>query len=233
MGRPTVRDNGWTRAFHAATALVTFVLLGTGWWLRTGREGRPSVLADLAGVADTDLHRTAGWVLVAVLALGVTAGWRAVVTFARETVRAERGDLRWFRRWPAGALRGRFAPHGGRFDPGQRLANVAFVATLAALVGSGVGLVALGGGPTFATLVRVHRVATYALTALVAGHLVVVSGLLPGYRGAWRAMVGRGRVPAATQRRLWPATVRHPGVRTRPEPDTTERAPMGRRSTST
>jgi formate dehydrogenase subunit gamma len=53
-------------------------------------------------------------------------------------------------------------------------------------------------------MVRVHRGATYVLTALVVGHLVVVSGALPGYRGVWRAMVGRGRVRARTARRLWP-----------------------------
>ena len=63
----------------------------------------------------------------------------------------------------------------------------------------------LSGGPTFATMVRIHRGATYVLTALVVGHVLLVSGLLPGYRGAWRAMV-TGRVtgdgaPALAARR--------------------------------
>jgi len=40
---------------------------------------------------------------------------------------------------------------------------------------------------------------------LVAGHLLIVSGLLLGYRGVWRAMVGARGVAAATARRLWPA----------------------------
>jgi formate dehydrogenase subunit gamma len=127
----------------------------------------------------------------------------------REPARIDHGDGRWCRRWPVGALTGRFAPHRGHFDPGQRLANVAFVATLGTLIGSGVALTTLSGGPTFATLVRVHRGATYVLTVLVVGHVVVVSGVLPGYRGAWRAMVGRGRVPAATARRLWPGAGSH------------------------
>jgi len=198
-----VRNNLATRAFHAANFLVTSVLLATGWWLRAGNEGRPSALADVLGTPDTEVHRTAGWVLVGVAAAGVTLGARAAWTFVRETARVDRGDGRWFRRWPHGALTGRFAPHRGHFDPGQRLANVAFVATLGTLVVTGVAMTTLTGGPTFATMVKVHRAATYVLTALVVGHVLVVCGLLPGYRGAWRAMVG-GRVTTATARRLWP-----------------------------
>jgi formate dehydrogenase subunit gamma len=202
---PVVRNNLATRGFHAATALTTVVLLGTGWWLRSGREGRASVLADVLDTPDTDVHRIAGWVLAGLVAGALTLGVRGAWTFVRETARIDHGDGRWFRRWPAGALTGRFAPHRGHFDPGQRVANVAFVATLGTLVGSGIALTTLSGGPTFASLVRVHRGATYVLTVLVVGHIVVVSGVLPGYRGAWRAMVGRGRVPASTARRLWPA----------------------------
>jgi hypothetical protein len=82
--------------------------------------------------------------------------------------------------------------------------NLALVGAFGAVIVSGVSLTVLSGGPTFATMVRVHRGATYVLTALVAGHLVVATGLLPGYRGVWRAMHGRGRVPEATARRLWP-----------------------------
>jgi cytochrome b subunit of formate dehydrogenase len=183
--------------------VVTSVLLATGWWLRAGNEGRPSALADLLGTPDTEVHREAGWVLVALAAAGVTLGARAAWTFARETARVDRGDGRWLLRWPVGALTGRFRPHRGHFDPGQRLANVAFVVTLVTLGVTGVAMTTLTGGPTFATMVRVHRAATYVLTALVVGHLIVVSGVLPGYRGAWRAMV-TGRVARATGRRLWP-----------------------------
>lgn len=206
---PVVRNSGLTRAFHAATFLVTLVLGGTGWWLRSGREGRPSVLADLLDTPDTEIHRMAGWALVGIAGLGVTLGIRAAWTFVRETARVDRGDGRWLARWPVGALTGKFAPHRGHFDPGQRLANIAFVVGLATLIVSGVALTTLSGGPTFAAMVRVHRAATIVLTVLVIGHLVVVSGLLPGYRGAWRAMVGRGRVPAATARRLWPSAGSH------------------------
>ena len=203
-GGPVVRNNRATRWFHAATFVVTAVLLATGWWLRAGNEGAPSVLADLGGRSDAELHRQAGWASVTLVGFGVTFGLRAAWTFARETVRVDRGDAGWFRRWPAGALTGHFRGHAGHFDPGQRLANLAFVATLGTLAVTGVAMATLSGGPTFATMVRVHRVATYVLTALVAGHLVIVSGVLPGYRGAWRAMIGGRGVPAATARRLWP-----------------------------
>ena len=80
---------------------------------------------------------------------------------------------------------------------------MAFVLTLATLGVTGIAMTTLTGGPTFATMLRLHRLATYVLTALVVGHLIVVSGILPGYRGAWRAMVS-GRVDGATGRRLWP-----------------------------
>lgn len=208
-GGAVVRNNGPTRLFHAATFLVTTVLLGTGWWLRSGREGRPSPLSDLVGTPDTEIHRMAGWVLVGLAVAGATLGVRGAWTFVRETARIDRGDARWFLRWPVGAVTGRFAPHRGHFDPGQRLANIAFAASLGTLIVSGVALTTLSGGPTFATMVRVHRTATVVLTVLVIGHLLVVSGVLPGYRGAWRAMVGRGRVPAAVMRRLWPSSGSH------------------------
>jgi cytochrome b subunit of formate dehydrogenase len=207
---PVVRNNRRTRWFHAAVALVTLVLLWTGWWLRLGHEGDPTALAWLLGTADTDLHRNAGWALIVVTGLGIIVGVRATVTFVRETARVDRGDGTWFWQWPRGALRGRFARHEGHFDPGQRLANVAFVVTLAALIVSGVILTTLHGGSAFVFWARVHRIATYALSILIAGHVLVAIGVLPGYRGAWRAMHFGGRTSAATARRLWPASVREP-----------------------
>ena len=200
-----VRYNRPARWFHTAVYLVTTVLLITGWWLRTGHEGQPSFLADALDTADTELHEQAGWTLVAIAGVGVTLGIRAAWTFARETLRVDRGDGRWFLRWPAGAATGRFAPHKRHFDPGQRIANLVFVGSFGTLIVSGIALETLSGGPTFATMVRVHRGATYVLTAMVAGHVLVALGLLPGYRGVWRAMHLGGRVPARTVRRVWPA----------------------------
>jgi cytochrome b subunit of formate dehydrogenase len=214
------RYNRRTRWFHTAFYLVTIVLIATGWWLRTGHEGDPSLLARFADRPDVDLHRQAGWIQIGLVAVGLTFGVRAAYRFTRETVRVNRGDGRWVRRWPVGALTGRFAPHRGHFDPGQRVANVAFVATLGTLIVTGIGLTAVKSGPDFVWLVRVHRYATYALTALVIGHVVLALGLLPGYRGAWRSMHFGGRTPESTARRLWPTS-----VPTRTEAPAAPRAP--------
>ena len=69
--------------------------------------------------------------LVGLAAAGVTLGVRAAWTFVRETARVDRGDGRWFLRWPVGRAHGAVPRRtAGHFDPGQRLANVAFVVTL-------------------------------------------------------------------------------------------------------
>jgi formate dehydrogenase subunit gamma len=204
-----VRNNRGTRLLHGGVFVVTTVLAITGWWLLSGREGHNSLLARLAGETDAELHRKAGWVLVGLAVAALTVGVRGAVTFVRETIRVEHGDGRWFARWPAAALGRGFAHHRGHFDPGQRVANVAFVVLLGTLIGTGVTLTTLHGGPTFVWVVRVHRYATYAFVVLAVAHVLVAVGLLPGYRGAWRAMHLRGRVPAATVRRLWPASLQH------------------------
>ncbi len=40
---------------------------------------------------------------------------------------------------------------------------------------------------------------------VLVGHMVVASGVLPGYRGVWRSMHLGGRLPVAVARRIWPA----------------------------
>jgi cytochrome b subunit of formate dehydrogenase len=198
------RNDRPTRWFHAAVHLCMLVLLGTGWWLWLGLEGTPSVLARVTGVADAPLHTTLGWLSIALLALGCALGWRAARTLLRDSVRFRRSDLRWFSRWPGALLTGRFGHHDGHFDPGQRLANLVMVASLLLLVGSGAGLAMVSGGPAFVWLNLVHRWSTYIFTPLVVGHIVIASGLLPGYRGVWRAMHLGGRLHEGDARRIWP-----------------------------
>jgi formate dehydrogenase subunit gamma len=76
-----------------------------------------------------------------------------------------------------------------------------------ALVGSGVGLAVVAGGPVFVVLRQVHRWATYVVTPVLVGHIVIASGVLPGYRGVARAMHG-GRLRVAAARRVWPGWTR-------------------------
>ncbi|GAA4244887.1 cytochrome b/b6 domain-containing protein [Dactylosporangium darangshiense] len=193
-----------TRWFHALTYVTVLTLLGTGWWLATGHEGHPSVLAEATGVPDVTLHTYAGWALAGLAAVAVTVAARATRVFLAESLRAERGDAHWLRRWPAAALNGRFPRHDGHFDPGQRIANLVVTALLAVLIGSGVGLAAIDGGTAFVWLQRVHRWSTYLVTPVLLGHIVIASGVLPGYRGVARSMHIGGRLRIEVARRIWP-----------------------------
>ncbi len=195
------------RSAHAAVYLLTLGLLLTGWWLFLGGEGHPSPLSRLFGVADTRLHVWLGRALAVALVIAPVVVRGRIRRFVRETLRRDRGDGRWFLRWPAAAFTGRFGRHQGRYDPGQRVANALMLLGLVALVASGLGLTLLHGGPTFALLARIHLWTTIALTPLVAGHVLVASGVLPGYRGVWRTMHLGGRVSRSTVERLWPATL--------------------------
>ncbi|HEY7522634.1 MAG TPA: cytochrome b/b6 domain-containing protein [Candidatus Limnocylindrales bacterium] len=205
------------RRYHTAIYVVTLLLLATGWWLLAGHEGNPSPIARLTGIPDTRLHVWLGWALVLVALLPLPFAVRGVASFVRESFRYDRGDVRWLVHLPAAMITGRFPRHEGHFDPGQRIANLAIVGLLAMLVASGVGLTAVHGGPLFALMAAVHRVATILFTIVIAGHMVVAIGVLPGYRGVWRSMHLGGRLSMATARRLWPAWAdRH--RRNRPDP---------------
>jgi formate dehydrogenase subunit gamma len=99
------------------------------------------------------------------------------------------------------------APHGGHFDPGQRVMNVALVVSLLALTVSGI-LMSFPERITpaaFAVSLRAHRASTIVLVIVLAGHVLVASGILPAYRGVWRAMHGDGRVSGELAGRLWPS----------------------------
>lgn len=151
------------------------------------------------------MHEYMGWALAALGVIGILFGARAVMTFVVDSFRFRRGDARWLVAWPGAAFTGRFTRHDGHFDPGQRIANVVLAGSLLALVGSGIGLTTVSGGPAFVWLHDVHEYATYVASVFIAGHVVVASGLLPGYRGVWRSMHGRGGgVTEETAHRVWP-----------------------------
>jgi cytochrome b subunit of formate dehydrogenase len=200
------------RWLHAGVYLTVLVLLATGVWLLVGKEGVPSPLSRLAGIPDSRLHVWVGWAFAGLVALGVLFGARAAAGFVVESLRYRRSDLAWFRRWPAAIVTGRFPWHDGHFDPGQRVANLALMVALLAVTGSGIAMALLHGGPAFVWLVPVHRVSTYLLIPLLAGHILIASGVLPGYRGVWRSMHLGGRLDASVARRLWPGWAdRHAG----------------------
>lgn len=199
------RNNAKTRWFHAGTYVTVLLLLFTGWWLTLGGEGDPSVLSQVSSLSDAELHTYIGWVFAGLSALGVVLGWRAARTLLVDSVRFRRSDLGWLRRWPVAVFTGRFGRHEGHFDPGQRIMNLAVVVLLLALIVSGVGLVMVSGGPIFVWYNRIHTWSTYLITPVLAGHIIVAAGVLPGYRGVWRAMHLGGRLRAPVAERLWPA----------------------------
>ena len=176
-----------------------------GLWLLFGQEGNPSPLARVIGLPDVVVHKWLGYGLLVIGLVGLVV-WRLDLgRFAAETFRWDRGDRAWVVAWPKAALTGRFSRHEGHFDPGQRVANVVLVGTLLLLVVSGIGLTLLHGGALFVWLHHVHLWATYAFGTMLVGHVAVASGILPGYRGAWRAMHLGGRLPEHVAAKLWPA----------------------------
>jgi formate dehydrogenase subunit gamma len=102
------RHSRRARWFHAAVYLATLPVLFTGWWLLAGEEGNPSPLARALGVADIRVHVWFGRILAILALTAVVAGRRGIATFLRETFRRDRGDGRWWLRWPSAALTGRF-----------------------------------------------------------------------------------------------------------------------------
>jgi cytochrome b subunit of formate dehydrogenase len=220
--RSTVQRYGRSvRWFHAAIYLTVLVLLGTGWWLELGHEGQPSVLSRLTGQPDTWLHTWTGWGMTAVVVVGLVVGVRAAITFTVESLRFRREDVGWLRAWPLAVFTGRFRRHEGHFDPGQRIANVVLVVLLAVLVVTGVGMARLHGGSTFAVLVHLHRWATWAVTPVILGHILIAAGVLPGYRGVWRSMHLGGRLDVRVAHRLWPGWAERAGQKARPAPEPT------------
>ncbi|MEA2507965.1 MAG: hypothetical protein QOG21_47 [Actinomycetota bacterium] len=193
-----------TRWFHAGVYLFTFVALGTGLWIDLGQEGRASFLARLLNRPDIVIHEDAGWVLAGLTVAAVIFGFRGIATFVVESFRYRRGDAAWLWGWPKAAVTGKFRRHDGHFDPGQRIANLLLAGGLLVLIASGIALVFVHGGLLFVRLAFIHRWTTYLLAPIIAGHIIVASGLLPGYRGVWRSMHWGGRVRTETAARLWP-----------------------------
>jgi cytochrome b subunit of formate dehydrogenase len=203
------RNGRRARWLHALVYLTTAFLAYSG--IAVLAEGHPGLASVLGGhVPAATSHRWVGYGLLVVAVLVVVVWWRAAGRFLIDSVEFRRSDLSWFAGYPRMALTPRRPPsaphHFGHFDPGQRVFNLLLVLALVVLGGTGVVL----GMPerfvpaVFGWSLRVHEVTTWVLIGLVLGHLLLASGVLPGYRGVWRAMHRDGRVPAATARRLWP-----------------------------
>jgi formate dehydrogenase subunit gamma len=64
---------------------------------------------------------------------------------------------------------------------------------------------------------RIHRWSTLALAVILVGHIVVASGVFPGYRGVWRSIHWRGEVSQTTAQRLWPKWTKEQTAVTSPD----------------
>jgi len=196
------------RRLHAGIYLTTAFLLYSG--VAVAGEGRPALENAIGGhVAAAVSHRWVGYALIgtglAVLALRSRAARR----FLLESVRFRPADLLWFTTYPLFLLRpSRHAParHEGHFDPGQRVLNCVILLsfTILAVTGIVMSFPEAVTPAAFGWSLRIHKAATWVLAGSVGGHVLVASGILPAYRGVWRAMHGGGRVPAGLARRLWP-----------------------------
>jgi cytochrome b subunit of formate dehydrogenase len=206
--RAFVRNGRRARWLHTLVYLSTLFLAYTG--IAVLLEGHPGLSRPLGGhVPTATSHRLVGYGLLVVAALVALVWWRAAGRFVANSVRFSRLDLGWLAGYPRMALApgpSQPAPHRGHFDPGQRVFNLLLVLTFLVLGVTGIvmGMPERFLPSVFGWSLRIHKVATWVLLGLVAGHLLLASGLLPGYRGVWRAMHLGGRVPAATARRLWP-----------------------------
>ena len=216
---PLPRNGRRARLLHLLVYLSTLLLAYSG--IAVFFEGHPGLARPLGGhVAAATSHRWVGYGLLIVLVLIAVVWWRASGRFAAESLRFERRDLRWLVAYPRMALtparRPAPASHRGHFDPGQRIFNLLLVLALLVLGATGVvmGMPERFLPSVYGLSLRIHEDATWALLVLVAGHLLLASGVLPGYRGVWRAMHLGGRVPAATARRLWPTWSAAPERRT-------------------
>jgi len=205
---PVARNGRRARWLHTLVYLSTLFLAYTG--IAVLLEAHPGLSKPLGGhVPTATSHRLVGYGLL-IAALLVVAVWRgAAGRFVANSVRFSRLDLRWVTGYPRMALapgRSEPAPHRGHFDPGQRVFNLLLVLAFLVLGVTGIimGMPERFLPSVFGSSLRIHKLATWVLIGLVAGHLLLASGLLPGYRGVWRAMHLGGRVPAATARRLWP-----------------------------
>lgn len=188
------------RWFHAAVYVTVLVALGTGWWFVLNRYERP-----LLGLPDTAIHELAGLLFALVCVVQLVLRFGAVRAFLRESLQHDDGDVGWFRGWPKALVTGRFPRHGGRYDPGQRLANLVILGTLATIALTGFAMLLLSLPQPWADLmVDLHTWATFIFTPVVLGHVVIASGVLPGYRGVWRSMHLGGRLPREVAERIWP-----------------------------
>ena len=186
-GRPASRVRRFTvseRAVHWLLAIAFFSLLVSG--LIVGRRG---TFHDVMYA----WHLASAGVLVLGVALIVGAGnKRALARTARDLGSFDAEDRKWLRALPPRLLAGAAEPPAARFNAGQKVNFVLVCVLLLILYVSGVDTIVVG---THHNLIfGGHKVATFALGALVTGHLYMAcvnQSTRPALRGMLSGEVDR------------------------------------------
>jgi formate dehydrogenase subunit gamma len=172
------------RALHWVHAPAFFALLGTGLVLYVPQLSEAVGRRDL--VKALHLYVAIAWA-VAIAVVLLSGDRRTLRETRRQIERLDRDDGRWLLGWPAPQR---------RFNAGQKV-HAILQAALAVLFAVSGSLLWLGERDTnlrFAGTIVLHDAATYAATALVAGHLYLAV-IAPATRPALRGML-RGTVRA-------------------------------------
>jgi formate dehydrogenase subunit gamma len=149
------------RGVHWLTAAAFFSMLISG--LVVGRRG---TFHDVMYA----LHLASAGVLVAGVALIATLGnRRALGRAARDLRQLDAQDREWLAALRARLLAGAPEPPAGRFNAGQKVNFLLVCILLGALLVSGVDTIIAGTQQNL--IFAVHKVATIAISVLVAGHL--------------------------------------------------------------
>jgi len=172
------------RVVHWITALAFFSLVLSG--LVVGRRGTFHDVMYALHLA------SAGLLVCGVILIVATDDRRAVRTTARELGRLGDGDREWLDALPARLLHGAPEPPAARFNAGQKVNFMLVCVLLAALFVTGIDTIIAG---THHNLVFAgHKVATIALSVLVAGHLYMAllnRATRPALRGMLTGEVDR------------------------------------------
>jgi cytochrome b subunit of formate dehydrogenase len=155
------------------------------------------------------VHRAAGLALVAMPWPYLLMHRRRVLVFLNHYISWRKTDLLWLWRFPAYFLfpaKIRLPETKDKINAGQKLVGGLLIAVTALMGISGLLRLAATLLPPVILLRAqlLHQIALLPLIALLAGHILVGSGIHPRYRGVWRSMFGGGKLTRQLAREHWP-----------------------------
>lgn len=174
------------RAVHWIVAIAFFSMLVSGIAM-----GRPRTFQNFTY---TWHIISAGLLVIGLAAVIFRGDRRALRATSRELRRIDALDRRWLASVPRATLGRASLPSAGRFNGGQKINFLLVSSLLAALLVSGLGLIATGQ-PASPVLKAAHVAAAYLAAILVVGHLYMAL-INPSTRPALRGII-TGHVDAS------------------------------------